>query len=244
MIQRPSIAALLACGMVFLNAWPARADPRAVVELFTSQGCSSCPPADAFLEELAGREDVIGLSFHVDYWDYLGWKDTLGRPENSERQAQYSAMRGDRKVYTPQMIVNGGGHFLGGDRASIEKAIAEARLPVPVTVSYHDEKIKISVGPSLRPAPWQATIRLVLYSSVATVQIAGGENQGSTITYRNVVRDMRPIGMWDGPMVRVKLPADELLSGEADGCVVLVQEDLESGPGAILGAAQIKIPEG
>ena len=232
-----AVAALLADG-----ASAAAAGPKAVVELFTSQGCSSCPPADAFLAELAERDDVIALAFHVDYWDYLGWKDTFGRPEHSERQSEYAAVRGDRKVYTPQMIVNGAHHFLGGNRRAVEAAVQEAKLPVEVTLAYDGDRLEIKVGANPRPAPWRATIRLVLFSSSENVGIARGENSGATMTYRNVVREVRPIGMWDGAPVAITLPAAELMVDGADGCVVLVQEELTSGPGTIIGAAQFEAP--
>src|SRR5450631_188200 len=117
---------------------PAHADPRAVVELFTSQGCSSCPPADKIIGELAKDPSVIALSMPIDYWDYLGWKDTLADARFSARQKAYSLMRGDRDVYTPQAIVNGSVHVIGSDRAGIEDAIGRTKktdgvMSVPVT---------------------------------------------------------------------------------------------------------------
>src|SRR4249919_2286908 len=101
-------------------AAPASAEPRAVVELFTSQGCSSCPAADKLLGELAGDSSLIALSIPIDYWDYLGWKDTLASAGHSARQRAYARMRGDRQVYTPQIVVNGATHVLGSDRAAVE----------------------------------------------------------------------------------------------------------------------------
>src|SRR5215469_15192774 len=119
---------------------PALAEPRAVVELFTSQGCSSCPPADKIIGELAKDPSVIALSLPIDYWDYLGWKDTLADARFSARQRAYSKMRGDREVYTPQVVVNGSAHVLGSDLAGIESAItktdkSESVMSVPVTMS-------------------------------------------------------------------------------------------------------------
>jgi hypothetical protein len=218
---------------------PAFAAPKAVVELFTSQGCSTCRSADEYMAELADRDDVVALSLHVDYWDYLGWKDTFGSPEHSERQSAYGAGSGDRKVYTPQIVVNGTAKFVGGDRPAIEAAIGDGALPVPVALAYENDKLEIRVGPNIRPAPWRTTIRLVLYTSTASVGIQKGENSGSTITYRNIVREIRPIGMWDGPLVAISLPADEILTEGADGCAVLVQEEGQTGPGAIVGAARL-----
>ncbi|MHA1189152.1 MAG: DUF1223 domain-containing protein, partial [Alphaproteobacteria bacterium] len=115
----------------FATSGPVSAGPKAVVELFTSQGCSSCPPADKYVGDLVDREDVIALSLPVDYWDYLGWKDTLARPENTRRQYEYANARGDNRVYTPQIIVNGGEHFVGSSRKSVERSIRDSELPVP-----------------------------------------------------------------------------------------------------------------
>src|SRR5205807_2253557 len=125
---------------------PAHADPRAVVELFTSQGCSSCPPADRIIGELAKDPSVIALSMPIDYWDYLGWKDTLADARFSARQKAYSQMRGDRDVYTPQVIVNGSAHLIGSDRAGIEGAIGDTKksdgvMTVPVSMMLAGKQI-------------------------------------------------------------------------------------------------------
>src|SRR5246500_2249649 len=127
---------------------PAHADPRAVVELFTSQGCSSCPPADKILGELSNDPSVIALSMPIDYWDYLGWKDTLADSRFSARQKAYSHMRGDRDVYTPQVIVNGSAHVIGSDRTSIEGAIKDTSetdgvMSVPVTMTLSGKQINV-----------------------------------------------------------------------------------------------------
>src|SRR3954452_21738073 len=128
---------------------PAHAEPRAVVELFTSQGCSSCPPADRIIGELAKDPDVIALSLPIDYWDYLGWKDSLADSRFSARQKAYSHMRGDRDVYTPQVVVNGSAHVIGSDRARIEGAISETQktdgvMSVPVSMTQAGKQINIS----------------------------------------------------------------------------------------------------
>src|SRR6201987_3177627 len=130
---------------------PAHADPRAVVELFTSQGCSSCPPADRILGELAKDPSVIALSLPIDYWDYLGWKDTLADSRFSARQKAYSHMRGDRDVYTPQVVVNGAAHVVGSDRARIEGAIKDTGktdkvMSLPVTMSLSGKQLTVSVA--------------------------------------------------------------------------------------------------
>ena len=217
----------------------AAADPNVVVELFTSQGCSPCVSADAYFAELAEREDVLALSFHVDYWDYLGWQDTFGDPENTARQRAYAEVLGSRRIYTPQIIVNGMAGMVGSDRAAIEAEIARSTLPVPVSMTWESGTVDIEVAALPLPGRWPTTIRLILYSSEAEVPISHGENAGSTIAYYNIVRTMRPIGMWDGEMVRITLQADELMGNGVDGCAVLVQEDLANGPGRIVGAAQL-----
>src|SRR6476659_633562 len=132
---------------------PAEADPRAVVELFTSQGCSSCPPADKIIGDLARDPSIIALSMPIDYWDYLGWKDTLADSRFSARQRAYSRMRGDREVYTPQVVVNGSVHVIGSDRAGIENAIGktgkdDSVMSVPVTMSLAGKQINVSVAAS------------------------------------------------------------------------------------------------
>ena len=142
--------ALGVCAIVAIIR-PAHADPRAVVELFTSQGCSSCPPADKIIGELAKDPSVIALSMPIDYWDYLGWKDTLADTRFSARQKAYSQVRGDRDVYTPQVIVNGSAHVIGSDRASIEGAItdtskADGVMSVPVTMTLSGKQINVSVA--------------------------------------------------------------------------------------------------
>src|SRR5712664_522005 len=132
---------------------PAHAEPRAVVELFTSQGCSSCPPADQIIGELAKDPSVIALSLPIDYWDYLGWKDTLADSRFSARQKAYSHMRGEREVYTPQVVVNGSAHVIGSDRNGIESAIsntekAEGVMSVPVTMTQSGKQMTFSVAAS------------------------------------------------------------------------------------------------
>jgi hypothetical protein len=214
-----------------------RSAPKAIIELFTSQGCSSCVAADAFFAELAERDDVVAISLHVDYWDYLGWRDTLSDPANTERQRSYATVHGTRRVYTPQIVVNGRADFVGSDRDAVEAAIAQSALPVPVTMRHGDGTVEIEVEGGPVPHLWPATIRLVLLTSEAEVVIARGENAGSIIDYYNVVRTMRPIGMWDGEAVKITLPDHELMGNGVDACAILVQEDRPDGAGSIIGAA-------
>src|SRR3954452_8883679 len=172
--------ALGVCAIVAIIR-PAHADPRAVVELFTSQGCSSCPPADKIIGELAKDPNVIALSMPIDYWDYLGWKDTLADSRFSARQKAYSHMRGDRDVYTPQVVVNGSTHVIGSDRAGIEGAIKstgedDGVMSVPVTMTLSGKQINVSVAASKAMAHGEVWICSV--SKAVPISIGRGENRG------------------------------------------------------------------
>ena len=215
------------------------AEPKAVVELFTSQGCYSCPPADAFLGELTQRDDVIALTLPVDYWDYLGWKDTFASPAHSKRQYGYARRRGDRQVYTPQMVLNGKRHEVGSHRQAVLRAIKQENQAtrstwVPVTLKSDDGSIMVSAGDfaGAGEAP-DATIWLLLSTKKETVDIRRGENRGKKLNYYNVVHQMVPIGAWRGDAIEVELPKSDLMEGY-DGCTAILQVD---GGGEILGAA-------
>jgi hypothetical protein len=222
---------------------PALADPpRAVVELFTSQGCSSCPPADAVLADLARRPDIVALSFPVNYWDYLGWKDTLAHAAFTDRQKAYAKARQDRQVYTPQMIVNGQKPCIGSDRALIEKSIQEttglrAALPVNVELKESGGIVTILVEETDQTAERVAEVWVLPILKAHTVPIGRGENRGRTVTYANVVRGLKRVGEWRGGSARFEVPAADARSG-ADGYVVLLQTSEQTRPGAILGAAK------
>jgi hypothetical protein len=209
-----------------------------VVELYTSQGCSSCPPADAILAQLATRKDVIAMSLPITYWDMLGWKDTLASEADTKRQKAYAQAMWRGGVYTPQIIVDGVNDVVGGRDAQIEAMIAARwadEQSVPVTVSASKTALHVAVGASdQRDA--NATIWLFRVQPQATVAITGGENAGHTFTYRNVVRDIRAVGIWKGQPVSLDLPRQELLAGSRDSVVVLVQQ---GGHGRVLGAAQL-----
>ncbi|HVY21438.1 MAG TPA: DUF1223 domain-containing protein [Bauldia sp.] len=225
------------------SAVPAQADgAKAVIELFTSQGCSSCPAADRLLADYAGRNDVLALSYNVDYWDYLGWKDTLASHDFSQRQRDYSAARGDGDVYTPQAIIDGRNHVPGSLRGDIEGAIAanQGGLSVPIDMTVHGDAVTVNVGASPSDVP-HATLWLVMYDRAVTVPIGRGENSGKTITYTNVVRKMRPIAMWTGAAMSVDLAKSEMEHAKADSCAVLLQTESKDGlPGPILGAATVR----
>ena len=220
---------------------PTPADPKAVLELFTSQGCSSCPPADALLAEYAARDDLLVLSFNVDYWDYLGWKDTLASPVHSARQRAYALARGDGDVYTPQVVVDGVTHAIGSDRTQIDSALASVgALVVPVTLVPSADAVTLQIGAAPAPDMPHATVWLVMYEPSVTVEVERGENNGRTLTYSNVVRKLRPVAMWKGRALSIDLPKSEMAQTGAERCAVLLQIEERGGlPGPILGAATI-----
>jgi hypothetical protein len=197
-----------------------------VVELFTSQGCSSCPPADAFLKDLKDMKGVIAISLHVDYWDYLGWRDTLGDKAFSQRQYDYAHRRGDMDVYTPQMIVNGGKYYVGSNRREIMAAIEAARaapdpLWVPLTIAHSGSEIVITAD-AVASVP-EATLWCMPVAPAIKVRIERGENAGRDIAYYNVVRKIVPAGMWKGEAMKFTLPVDGVFTAESKACVALLQ---------------------
>lgn len=217
-------------------------ESKSVVELFTSQGCSSCPPADAYLGKLAKRDDVIALTFPVDYWDYLGWKDTLASPEFGARQRAYAKARRDGQVYTPQMVIDGKYHAVGSQaqvvRQTILKSRADKSARVAMKVWTEGDSLMITAGAAvagMRVKP--ATLWLALIKESATVKIERGENRGETITYHKVVREITPVGQWNGEKVTIKLPKHHLKNRGADGCTVLLQQDTA---GPVLAAVEMK----
>ena len=218
-------------------------DMPVVLELFTSQGCSSCPPADALFDELRDKPGIITLSFSVDYWNYLGWHDTLSSPENSDRQRDYALSRGDGKVYTPQVVVDGIKHVNGANEAAIEMAIrtAERRLKdVKVTMSMRAEGDSLLVDIGGAPATSdmrQATVWLAVAKDEETVEITRGENRGETITYTHPVRELMPVGMWKGEPTTLRLPLKDLHAIGGDCLVSMLQVE---GAGPILGAAMFQ----
>jgi len=208
-----------------------------VVELYTSQGCSSCPPADAILGQLSTRKDVIAMSLPITYWDMLGWKDTLASDADTKRQKAYAQAMWRGGVYTPQIIVDGVTDVVGGRDAQIESTIAARaadQQAVPVSVSADKRVVHVSIGAAEVKDP-NATIWLFVVQPQATVAITDGENKGHTYTYHNIVREIRPLGIWKGQPFSLDLPRVELL-GAHDSVVVAVQQ---GGYGRILGAGML-----
>ncbi|WP_297768500.1 DUF1223 domain-containing protein [uncultured Roseovarius sp.] len=172
-----------------------------VVELFTSQGCASCPPADAFLTQLASRDDVLALAFHVDYWDYIGWEDSFGSPDYSARQRGYAAANDRKMVYTPQMIINGSDHVVGTRLRDVTDLIDKhlARSGHDIAVHIGREGGRVRLRADAQPArEMPLMVQLVRYMPEETVAIERGENAGETITYTNIVTEMVRLARWDG----------------------------------------------
>ncbi|WJR78600.1 DUF1223 domain-containing protein [Bradyrhizobium sp. NP1] len=233
--------ALSVCAIIAIIR-PAEADPRAVVELFTSQGCSSCPPADKIIGELAKDPSVIALSMPIDYWDYLGWKDTLADKRFSARQRAYSQMRGDREVYTPQAVINGSVHVVGSDRAGIEGAISDTSksngvMSVPVTMSISGKDINVSIAASEGLAASHGEVWICSISKAVPIAIERGENRGHEITYHNVVRNLVKIGDWNGGSGSWTVPLENISRDGVDAAAVYIQDGSRDRPGPMLGAA-------
>ncbi len=233
MMKRIAIAtALVIAGMA--GTVSAQDNP-VVVELFTSQGCSSCPPADAILAELARRDDVIALALHVDYWDYIGWKDEFADPAFTVRQRGYARAAGSRSIFTPQMIIAGEDHVIGAKPMKLNELLMKhSGRPSSVKINLSRDGNQVNVAANAdKKFPTGAVVQVVTYIPKARVNIRRGENAGHTFDYYNVVQDLIEVGTWDGrspfrasARVPTNLPV-----------VVLIQEQ-NSGP--MLGAARLR----
>ncbi len=244
--QRNSIAILAAVCTAWIgwaNGPASASDSRVVLELFTSQGCSSCPAADKLLAELSKDPSILPISLSVDYWDYLGWKDTLALPGHVKRQRAYAGMRGDRAVYTPQVVVNGTSHVLGSDKQAIERAVKAARekAQLPVKVAIAEGKLNIEIPAGKQPGQ-SAEIWLCPISRAVPVEIGRGENRGHKIVYTNVVRGWVKLGEWKGDAVVMSKPLSEISAkGKFDAVAILVQAGKPDAPGSVYGAATVAL---
>lgn len=215
--------------------------PKGVVELFTSQGCSSCPPADAAFRKLVNQGDVIALAYHVDYWNYLGWADTLSSKENTERQYGYAKTMGRSNVYTPQAIVNGRDHLAGADLNGINTKIdtysSEGNgLTVPISAAMRGDELEIKIG----AGQGKANVVMVYFDKEKTIDVEKGENSGQKISYLHSVTNVETVGMWDGKATSLTLPASVLQRPQLEGCAILLQSATADGdPAAILGATVV-----
>ena len=207
----------------------------AVVELFTSEGCSSCPPAEAYLGELAQRPDVLALAFHVDYWDDLGWRDRFVIPEATPRQRGYARTLRLSSIYTPQVVIDGTGDFVGSDRARIVKELKDNRSGVPVVISVHEGSIAIDLGAEALDK--SSDVTLVAFERSAVSPIGRGENSGRTLIEYNIVRAVKPLGHYEGRAQTYRAEINGLPK-EATDVAVIVQA---AGQGAVLGAARLSV---
>lgn len=214
---------------------PKASEITSVIELFTSQGCSSCPKADALLKTYAGKPGVLAISLPVDYWDYLGWKDTFGSAKFSERQRAYAKFRGDGQIYTPQAVVNGLTHVNGASANDIDAAMESsqrqlAQNRVPLYFSMDRGNLIIETGAAAEGSTVkEATVWLAVIQRSAEVNVGKGENEGKTLTYTNVVRDLTPVGTWTGQPLRILLSRSALMRKELETVAVLLQQG-KAGP--------------
>jgi hypothetical protein len=216
---------------LLLGAAPAVAGERpVVVELFTSEGCSSCPPADALLAELAARPDLLALSFHIDYWDRLGWKDPFSSAAATRRQDRYARLLGLGAVYTPQMVIDGHWQAVGSDRDAVAEALTRARraaAAVPMTLALDRGTARVTCGPDR--AGMSAAVLLIGFDRRHVERVGGGENDGRTLTHVDVVRGFAEIGRFSGGAARIATP----VPWPADRVAALLQAD----DGRIIGLA-------
>jgi hypothetical protein len=206
-----------------------------LVELFTSQGCSSCPAADRLAAELKNYPGVTVISFNVDYWDYLGWKDTLAKPEFTKRQMDYAHARGDNKVYTPQMVFNGATHAVGSNNSEVSDAIAKAAsqsIALQIKATAKDITIDLPKAAS----NGEATLWLMAIAPQISVKIERGENSGSTIVYHNVVRRLVKAGTWNGEAAKISMAKTDIALPDCKTCIAVLQQD-ELGP--MIGMAKL-----
>ena len=231
-----AIAAMLAAASVAF-AQDSRA-PRllSVLELYTSQGCSSCPTADALFVDMARDPSLLVLTLPVDYWDYLGWKDTLAHSAFSQRQRSYAKARGDGQIYTPQAIIDGAAHTVGSDRQAMNqiiKAHQASPLPLDVKISEHGQMISITVSGTARAG----SIWILPVARKRSVAIQRGENRGREVTYANVVRGLMRVGDWRGEAMTLDVPASLVKQADADTFAVLIHSD-DAKIGRVIGAAK------
>lgn len=244
-MRLPLYSTLVLCLFAVAPAWLCMAEevkeshPVGVVELFTSQGCSSCPKADAAFFKIAGDGNVVAISYHIDYWNYLGWEDTLGQKENTDRQYGYAKMLGNNNVFTPQIVLNG---VTDAKSTNPNVILADLKrmgkngdgMPVDVDADLTKDEMTITVGSGVG----KADVVMAYFKKQTTVEISKGENTGKQITYRNAVTKLETVGMWDGKAMTIKLPSALISKKGQDGCAILLQaHDKDGNPGRIYGAA-------
>lgn len=236
-----SLILLAALGLTpvhLANAQNVHGQTRSVVELFTSQGCSSCPPADAILSELSERDGVLALAYHVDYWDYIGWPDTFASADYSDYQREYARAWNAGSIYTPQMVINGETGVVGSRRSEVEGAIARAELPLSIDIVCTEDFMQASIAAS--PELEEAVVWLVTYQSMASVDIARGENRGKTIEYAQIVTSRSAVGVWNPVTgMELKLPVKDVMRESSDGMALVLQREIGGLPGPVLAASAV-----
>ncbi|CAA2139268.1 DUF1223 domain-containing protein [Methylobacterium bullatum] len=238
--MRRSAPSLLALTIVLTHmVGPARAEPpRAVIELFTSQGCGACQQASRMMGEYAQQPDVIALTLPVTYWDYLGWKDEFATPAFTERQRAYALSHGERQLFTPQAVVNGEPSPVRSDRVFLDRSLRAARqssgLIVSVKATDQGDRIAIDIG----AGRGTGEVWLLPILRRHRTAVAHGENKGQVVDYVNVVRGMHRVGAWTGQATHFELPRTLVRSGNADGYVVVLQSGTLAHPARILGATK------
>ncbi len=239
--MRVSGYGILSLGLLLGGAVAANAAPRpAVVELYTSEGCSSCPAAEAYIGELAKRSDVLALAFHVDYWDNLGWPDRFALPDAVARQRAYAKSLRLSSIYTPQAVVDGVGNFVGSDRSSIGSTLGRSRTGIPIALAARGDTIEVDLAAQSKAETTSGEpndVILIAYQRAAESPIKRGENAGRTIKEFNIVRALRPLGHWDGTQQHYQLPVKQIPEGSTD-VAVLIQLPRQ---GSIIGAATISV---
>ncbi|HEX3411480.1 MAG TPA: DUF1223 domain-containing protein [Stellaceae bacterium] len=231
-LHKVSLTCVLLGSLVLISS-PASAEARpVVVELFTSQGCSSCPPADALLGELERRDDVIAFGFHISYWDRLAWKDPFSSQSSTDRQRAYARLFELGQVYTPQMVVDGAREMVGSDRAGVLAALHDARPETVAAVTFAADRRSVTIG----AGDGRGSVLLVRFALERTTRVAGGENARRTLQDANAVESLVSLGSWDRSPLRfaIEPPA----AGE--GIAVLVQ----AADGRMLGAAALQLKKG
>lgn len=214
--------------------------PKAVVELFTSQGCHSCPPADKLIGKFASGKEILGLSWHVDYWDYLGWKDTFASRSNTERQYSYARSLRERQVYTPQAIINGRAHEVGSREGELQQhvdhfAASNKGMLVPIKASMSVDSLNIKIDDAAYAQ--SSTLYMIYFDKNASVKITRGENTGKTITYHNIVRKIQPLGMLKPGGINMDFPLSEIKKEGSDSAALILQKsDAAGNLSSIIGA--------
>ncbi len=232
----------IAVGQDAAQAAAEQGKPLTVVELFTSQGCSSCPPADAILKTMSSQPDLLTLSWAVDYWDRLGWEDTFGHARHSRRQRTYNKRLGMGGAFTPQMIVDGRVTAVGSRKGEIRDAIDEVKsepiaMAMPKLVRSGDD---VTVTLPAMPMDGKVLVNIVYYTASAVVDVGRGENRGRTLHYTNVVRRAEMVHEWTGEAITLTLNEARNASPDTfDHVAVLLQKDISTGP--IVGAAKLRL---